>query len=100
MAEFMKAASKSEIPAGTGKAVDVGGQKVALFNVDGTFYAIANACAHRGGPLGEGDLSGSTVTCGWNGWQYDVKTGAALHKSASVKSYPVKVQGEDVLVEI
>ena len=100
MAEFVKAAKKSEIPVNTAKAVDVGGQKVAVFNAGGSFYATSNACAHRGGPLAEGDLDGTIVTCPWHGWSYDVTSGAATHQSASVKSYPVKIEGEDVLVEI
>ena len=98
MSVITKVAKVSDIPAGTGKTVDVGGEKVAVFNVAGTFYAISNTCAHRGGPLGEGDLDGNTVTCPWHGWSYDVKTGAAAHQAASVKTYSVKVEGDDVLV--
>ena len=100
MAEFKIAASKSEIPSGTGKTVDVGGEKIALFNVGGSFYATSNTCAHRGGPLGEGDLSESTVTCPWHGWSYDVTTGAAQHQPASVKTYPVKVEEDAVMIQI
>src|SRR5438477_490017 len=96
MAEFKKAASKSDIPAGTGKTVDVGGEMIALFNVEGSFHAISNTCAHRGGPLGEGSLSGNTVTCPWHGWSYDVTTGAAQHQPASVKTYPTKIEGDDI----
>ncbi len=100
MAEFKKAASKSEIPAGTGKVVDVGGQKIALFNVNGSFYAISNTCAHRGGPLGEGDLADKIVTCPWHGWSYDVTTGAAQHQAATVQTYPTKLEGNDILIAI
>ena len=100
MADFVKAAKKSDIQAGASKVVDVGGQKVAVFNAAGGFYAISNNCAHRGGPLGEGDLDGTTVTCPWHGWSYNVTTGAATQQAASVKSYPVKIEGEDILVEI
>jgi len=99
MAEFIKAAKTSEVPQGGGKAVDVGGQKVALFNVGGSFHAISDTCAHRGGPLSQGDLEGSTITCPLHGWSFDVATGAATHQAASVKSYPVKVEGDDILIE-
>jgi nitrite reductase (NADH) small subunit len=51
----------ADVPAGEGRVVDVDGRAVALFNVDGAFYALENACAHRGGPLGEGDLDGTVV---------------------------------------
>lgn len=100
MAEFVKAAKISEIPQGTGKTVKLEGQAVALFNVAGNFYATSNTCAHRGGPLGEGSLEGQIVTCPWHGWSFDVATGAATHQAASVKTYPVKTEGEDVLVSI
>ena len=48
-------------------AIEVAGNRIALFNVDGTCYAIADTCTHRGGPLSEGSLEGSTVTCPWHG---------------------------------
>ena len=100
MPEFKKAATKSEVQPGTGKTVNVDGQAIALFNVEGSIYAISNTCAHRGGPLGEGDLAGKEVTCPWHGWTYDVTNGNATKTAASVKSYPVKVEGEDVLVSV
>ena len=73
-----KAAKLSEIPAGSIKEVQVGGQAMALANVGGTFYAINNTCLHRGGPLGEGQLDGKVVTCPWHGWQFDVTTGKTV----------------------
>jgi len=74
MAEFVKVAQVSDLQPGAGKVVMVKDRAIALFNVDGTFYAIDNICLHRGGPLGEGELEGCVVTCPWHGWQYDVKT--------------------------
>ncbi len=100
MADFVKAAKKSNIPEGTGKTVDVSGNAVALFNVGGELCAVDNACPHRGGPLGEGDVAGSTVTCPWHGWQFDVKTGAAVtHAGVTLKKRAVKAEGDDILVE-
>ena len=96
-----KVAKTSEIPAGTGKVVEVGGRAIAVFNCDGTFYAMENACKHRGGPLGEGSLSGKTVTCPWHGWEYDVKTGACtMDASIKQQTFPVKVEGEDLLIQL
>ena len=60
MAEYA-VAKVDEMPAGAGKVVFAGDKPIALFNVNGTFFAIDNTCAHRGGPLGEGDLDGTTV---------------------------------------
>ena len=101
MAEFKKALKKSDLQPGSGKTIEVNGNEVAIFNVDGKFYAINNTCLHQGGPLGEGELSGQQVTCPWHGWEYDVTTGATLvDPSVKVKVYDVKVEGEDVLVAV
>jgi nitrite reductase (NADH) small subunit len=99
MAEFVRVAGTADIPPGSGIVAEVNDQFIALFNVDGTFYAIDNICVHRGGPLGEGELEGEVVTCPWHAWQYNVKTGKSLTSpSASVKTYDVKVDGSDVKV--
>ena len=101
MAQFTKVASRSEISPGQGKVVEVGGRTLAVFNCDGSFYATDNTCLHRGGPLGEGSLSGTTVICPWHGWEYDVKTGACgTDASQKVQTFSVKVEGDDVLVSL
>ena len=66
MGTFHKVAETKNLAAGQGMAVEVAGNKIALFNVDGTCYAIADTCSHRGGPLSEGALEGTTVTCPWH----------------------------------
>ena len=101
MATLTKVATKADIPTGSGKVVEVGGKQVAVFNCDGTFYAIDNTCKHRGGPLGEGSLSNTTVTCPWHGWEYDVTSGACqMDSSIKVQKFDVKVEGDDILVSI
>ena len=65
MADFVKVASTGDIPEGEGRCFEVNDQQVAVFNVDGTFYALDNVCPHQGGPLGEGELDGNMVTCPW-----------------------------------
>ena len=101
MAQLTKIASKAEIPAGTGKVVEVGGKAVAVFNCDGSFYAMDNTCKHRGGPLGEGSLGGTTVSCPWHGWEYDVTSGACqMDPSIKVQTFDVKVDGDDILVSL
>ncbi|MBI2104934.1 MAG: Rieske 2Fe-2S domain-containing protein [Candidatus Omnitrophica bacterium] len=98
---MIKVAAKSEIPPGTGKVVEVGGKAIAVFNCDGIFYAIENTCKHRGGPLGEGSLAGTTVTCPWHGWEYDVASGSCqTDPSTKVQAFSVKVEGDDVLVAV
>ena len=97
--QLTKVASKAEIAPGTAKVVEAGGKTIAVFNCDGTFYAIENACKHRGGPLGEGAVSGTSVTCPWHGWEYDVTSGAcSMDPAIKVRTFPVTVQGEDILI--
>jgi len=90
-----------EIPAGEGRVLDADGRTLALFNVDGQFYAIDNTCPHRGGPLGEGDLDGAIVSCPWHAWRWDVTTGAnANNPAVKIACFPVTVEGGEVFVEL
>ncbi|HKZ90263.1 MAG TPA: Rieske (2Fe-2S) protein [Thermoplasmata archaeon] len=99
MAAFAIVAKVHEVPPGTAKVVVVAGHGVALFNVGGSFFALSNTCLHRGGPVGEGDLSGTTVACPWHGWEYDVTTGQnTVNPVARLKQYEVRVDGDNVLV--
>ncbi len=101
MAEFIKVASLSELEPGACKAIEVGGKTMALFNVDGTIYALDNTCLHRGGPLGEGTLEGDVVTCPLHMWEYNVRTGEVLaNPSLKVASYAVQVDGDDIKVAL
>jgi len=101
MAEFIKVASVSELAKGAAKTVQAAGKEIALFNVDGTIYALDNTCLHVGGPLGEGELDGTTVTCPWHGWQYNVTTGQNLMNSdLKVAAYAVEVEGNDIKVAV
>ena len=101
MPNFVKVASVNDLKPGENKVVEVNGEQVALFNVDGDFFAINNTCMHRGGPLGEGFLEGDTITCPWHGWRYNVKTGSNLMiPNQKVASYQVKVEGNDVFVSL
>ncbi|HSE93762.1 MAG TPA: Rieske 2Fe-2S domain-containing protein [Methylomirabilota bacterium] len=101
MGSRVKIGRAAEVPAGEGCVVEAGGRALALFNVGGRFYAIDNACAHRGGPLGEGELTGSVVTCPWHAWRWDVTTGANVNNPAvRVACFPVILEGGDVFVDL
>jgi nitrite reductase (NADH) small subunit len=95
-----KIARLHQVPPGTGKVVHAGGTAIALFNVGGTFYALDNACTHRGGPLGEGRLNGAVVTCPWHGNQFDATTGQVIVGTHCVRRHVVHVQDGDVLIEL
>jgi nitrite reductase/ring-hydroxylating ferredoxin subunit len=102
MTQTIKVAHVTDLSPGSGTTVDAEGQPIALFNVHGTFCAIDDTCPHRGGPLGEGELHGAIVTCPWHGATFDVETGAVTGPPAraSVRSFRVRVEGNDVLVEL
>lgn len=99
MSGFHKVARVAEIPPGTGRTVDAGGRKVALFNVGGRFHAIDNQCPHAGGSLGEGILDGCIVTCPYHFWQFDVRKGHSPEfEDARVDRFEVRVEGEEISV--
>jgi len=101
MAEYLTIAHSDELKSGECKTVEVNGLALALYNVNGKFYATDNTCLHRGGPLGEGELQNTIVTCPWHGWQYDVITGEnVVDSAAKLKTYEVQVVGNDVQVKI
>jgi nitrite reductase/ring-hydroxylating ferredoxin subunit/multimeric flavodoxin WrbA len=93
----------SEIRAGKSKSFIIADERgknieVAVFNIDGQYYAISDTCIHKGAPLSKGFLEGDTVTCAWHGWKYCVKNGMSPHKGGdSVNSYEVKIVNNDKL---
>jgi nitrite reductase/ring-hydroxylating ferredoxin subunit len=66
------------------------GEEVAVFNVDGEYYAIDNFCPHKGAPLSDGALCGHVVECSLHGWQFDVRTGECLTVPERIRTYRVK----------
>ena len=98
---FIRVAGKGDIKPGEGKVVIIQDTEIALFNIDGEFFAISNACPHRGGPLGEGFVDGDVVTCPWHGWRFNVKTAISpVIPNLKISSYNVKVEGDDVMVSL
>ena len=101
MSELIKVADVADVPAGQCKTVMAGDRELALCNVNGTFYAIDNMCPHQGGPLGEGFLDGTVVSCPWHGWRFDVCSGKSpVIPSAKVDAYAVVVEGTEVKVKL
>jgi cell fate regulator YaaT (PSP1 superfamily)/nitrite reductase/ring-hydroxylating ferredoxin subunit len=94
-------AKKAEIESGKAVVADLGGPKVAVFNVDGVYHVLSNECGHQGGPLGEGKLEGFSVVCPWHQWKFDVTTGNCLSVGgSSVRRYEVGAAGEDLFVKV
>jgi 3-phenylpropionate/trans-cinnamate dioxygenase ferredoxin component len=94
-----RALRADEIAPGTCMTATAGGKEVAIFNVDGQFYATQPNCTHMGGPLCEGSLAGEVVTCPWHGSQFNVRTGEVVMDPAEepIATYPVEVK-DGVLV--
>ncbi|MBV9959496.1 MAG: Rieske 2Fe-2S domain-containing protein [Acidobacteria bacterium] len=90
----------ADVPEGRGATVELAsGAELALYHIEGKFYAIENFCPHKGAPLADGNLCGHTIECDWHGWRFDVRTGQCLTTtSGDVEAYEVVV--EDGLIKI
>lgn len=102
MADFVKVAKVSEVPSGTARCVSVNGSKIALFNIEGEFYAIDDTCSHAEASLSEGAIDGDRVECPKHGACFNIKTGEALSFPAftPVATYEVKIDDEDILISV
>jgi nitrite reductase/ring-hydroxylating ferredoxin subunit len=99
MANYVEVASIEQLPPGKGTAVTIEGKDIALFNVDGTVYAIDDGCLHHGVSLGTSELDGKIVTCRGHGWKYDVTTGSTLTSPGyGVAAYAVKIVDGKIMV--
>jgi 3-phenylpropionate/trans-cinnamate dioxygenase ferredoxin subunit len=102
MSNFVKVATRSEVPAGGRKVLEIDGRAIALFHVEGSFYAIDDVCTHDGGPLAEGELIGVEIQCPRHGARFDVRTGRPLCMPAiePVSVHPVEVRGDDIYLSV
>ena len=102
MAQWVRLCGLAEAPAvGQVMEAEVHGVGVCLANVDGELSALDNVCPHRQGPLGLGWVVGEAVVCPWHSWAFNAKTGMAEYPEGErVGSFAVRVEGEDVLLEI
>jgi nitrite reductase (NADH) small subunit len=100
--QWVRICGVAEAPAaGEAMEAEAAGVGICLANVGGELSALGNWCPHRGAPLGQGWVEGEAVVCPWHSWTFNVKTGEAefpVHERAAV--FPVRVEGENVLVEI
>jgi len=102
MNDFIRVASTQEVPDPGKTLVEVDGDMVALFHVDGHFYAIDDVCTHDGGPLADGELREYTIACPRHGAKFDIRSGAALTMPAvrPTRAHDVKVEDESVWVQL
>ena len=90
------------VPLREGRAVIAGGKQIAIFNLNGRFLTIENECPHKGGPLCDGIVSGTTVVCPLHGWRFDLETGVATRASepSCVATFPTRVDDGVILVDL
>ena len=102
MAKFQKVAKLSEISDPGMLLVEIGDRLVVIFHVHGTLSCLDDVCTHDGGPLGEGQLEGTTVVCPRHGAKFDIRTGCALTMPATeaTVAHQVKVEGDEVFVKL
>jgi nitrite reductase/ring-hydroxylating ferredoxin subunit len=97
--DYYPVAEVASIRPGEGRTVHLRGNEYALFNVGGEFFAIDNACPHRGGPLGAGSLDRGRIHCPLHGWAFDPATGACESRpGCEVRSYPTRIEDGEVLL--
>jgi 3-phenylpropionate/trans-cinnamate dioxygenase ferredoxin subunit len=100
MAGFVAVALRDELPPGRVKLVAAGGVRIALCNAGGSIYAIEDRCSHDDGPLGEGALAGAEIECPRHGARFDLASGTprCLPAVLPVRTFPVRVEGDQILV--
>ena len=102
MSEFTRACSLSDVADGGSLAVEVGGEQVAIVRTEGEVFAIRDVCSHAEIALTEGSVDGYAIECWLHGSCFDLRTGEPTNLPATepVPVYPVKIEGDDVLVSI
>jgi 3-phenylpropionate/trans-cinnamate dioxygenase ferredoxin component len=116
MGNYVKAASVSDLKDGEKEKISISGHEIMLARVGNKYYAINNRCPHLGGNLSHGKLEGTVITCPLHGSQYDITTGKvirwtrwkgllynvnkALKKPRPVKTYNIKLDSDNILVEV
>jgi nitrite reductase/ring-hydroxylating ferredoxin subunit len=99
LSRAVDAGRAEDLPNGSSKTIELPeGRELALYNVNGEFYATENFCPHKGAPLANGILCEHVIECGWHGWQFDVRTGKCLTVPEKLETYAVVV--EDGLIKI
>lgn len=93
MSDWIDVGLAADLPPGTHKVTEADGVMIAVFNVDGNFYAIEDVCTHDGGILTGGPINGCIITCPRHGATFDIRSGEALSAPAyePTASFPVRI---------
>lgn len=98
--QYIRVAKVADVPPGSVIRVEAAGRAIALYNLDGVFYATDEICTHAYASLADGFIDGEAIECPLHGAQFSIKTGEALSPPATepIATYAVRVEGDDVLV--
>jgi nitrite reductase (NADH) small subunit len=100
MSRWVEVCAEDDIPRLEGRRVVVNGFYVAIFNTEEGFFAIGDVCPHMGGPLSDGDIAATTVSCPLHARKIEMKTGEVKNDELSrVITFPIKVEGGKVLLD-
>lgn len=97
MSEFISAGPLADLASGASKRIEHEHECIAVFNVDGTIYAISNTCPHAGAPLYQGHVDGTVVSCPWHGWSFELRPDKE-HRPDGVYRYPVIIEDGEIRV--
>lgn len=102
MAQFIRVANTTDVPAGTLRSFEVNGERILIANWQGTFFATQDLCTHDNGTLSDGTLVDGQIECPRHGGRFDPATGAATQMPAMfpIRTFPVKIEGENIWVAL
>jgi 3-phenylpropionate/trans-cinnamate dioxygenase ferredoxin subunit len=102
MTSFVRVGRLDEVPPGERLFADLENESVAIFNVNGELFCIADICTHDGGPVADGELEDHAIVCPRHGAMFDIRTGAVLAMPAVVPiaTYPIRVEDGDIYVGV
>jgi 3-phenylpropionate/trans-cinnamate dioxygenase ferredoxin subunit len=102
MPRYIAVALCADLPESSVRCVEVDGRRIALFHLNGRYFALADACTHRGGPLSEGRVEDDEVVCPWHGARFDIRTGRVTGQPAieDVATFQTRVVGGEIEVEL
>jgi nitrite reductase (NADH) small subunit len=99
--DMQRLGSLAELKKGKPLDIALGARKIAIFDVGGDVIAVNGKCPHAGGPLHCGEVANRSLTCPWHGWSYDLASGKCAEDPAlTLEIYPVRIDGDDIMVAV
>ena len=98
---FVKVGTLSTLDPDSVMEAEVGEKTFAICNSGGELSAFEGVCPHEGGPLGQGNVDGGRLICPWHAWEFDCRSGVNdFDETVQLVKFPVKVEGDDILIDI